>query len=216
MRMSPLALTGPLLLALAAAGAPAQPPPAAPAGAAGGATAVRPAGPRVEFENGAMPAGERELLTRYATTVTRWAMVQRIVQAVQAQEAKAMPAERIQQIDQAWQRGEDPEGLATALAKNDCAQALQTLLGSNPGYGEAFVADDRGALVCMSQRTSHYWQGDKAKWSRAYAEGAGAIFISHAEHDESTGLDLVRISVPVRAAGRVIGVLIVGRIVSPG
>ncbi|HEV8630906.1 MAG TPA: hypothetical protein VGV61_11355 [Thermoanaerobaculia bacterium] len=215
MRMSPLALTGPLLLALGAVAVPAQPPPAAPAGAAGGATVVRPAGPRVEFENGAMPAVEKELLTRYATTVTRWAMVQRIVQAVQAQDAKAMPPERIQQIDLAWQRGEDPEGLATALAKNDCAQVLQTLLSSNPGYGDAFVADDRGALVCMSERTSGYWHGDEAKWSRAYAEGAGAIFVSQGEHDESTGLDLVRISVPVRAAGRVIGVLIVGRIVSP-
>jgi hypothetical protein len=34
--------------------------------------------------------------------------------------------------------------------------------------------------------------------------------------DGSTGLDLVHISVPVRAGGRVVGVLTVGRMISPG
>jgi hypothetical protein len=211
MRKPLVALAGCLILAsapvLAQPPSPASSPPAmAPAAAPGG----------VQFEDPSLPAGEKDLLAHYAQTVSRWAMVQRVVQAVRSQEAQPLPIERVQQIDAAWQRGEDPEGLASGLAKSDCSQALQALMAANAGYAEAFVADDRGALVCMSQRTSDYWQGDEPKWSRSYADGAGAVFVSKPDHDNSTGLDLVHISVPVRAAGKVIGVLIVGRIVTPG
>lgn len=34
-----------------------------------------------------------------------------------------------------------------------------------------------GALVCANAKTSDYWQGDKAKWQRAFAEGKGSVFI---------------------------------------
>ncbi len=221
MRKPPFALTGYRLLACLTVGcsliafgspppvraqAPAAATPAPPAAAAAGG---------VQFADPAPAPGDREMLTRAAQQVGRWAMVQRVVQAVKAQAASPLPTERVQTIDQAWQRGEDPEGLATALAKNDCAQALQTLMSSNPGYGEAFVSDDRGALVCMTQRTSDYFQGDEEIWSRAYADGAGAIFVSASSRDASTGLDLVHISVPIKSGGKVIGVLTVGKIASP-
>ena len=198
-RPSAVALAGCLLLALPPLTARAQAPPA------GGAAAV-------QFEDSELAPGDRELLTRAAQAVGRWAMVQRIVRAVQAQEAAPLPLERVQAIDAAWQRGEDPEGLATSLAKNECAQALQSLISANPAYAAAFVTDDRGALVCMSQRTSDYWQGDEATWSRAWADGAGAVFVSRRESDASTGLDVFHVAVPIRSAGKVIGVLVAGRI----
>ena len=174
-------------------------------------------GPRpVEFENEALPAKQKELLARYAEVVGRWALVQRIVQAVEAQNARAIAMTRIEEIDRTWQSGGNPRGLATELARNDCAQALQSVLAVNPGYAEAFVSDARGALVCMSSRISDYYQGDEDTFRRAYAEGAGAAFISASAPDESTGLELVHISVPVLASGRVVGVLTAGRIVSGG
>src|SRR4029079_4187276 len=120
------------------------------------------------------------------------------------------------EIDAAWQKGGDPEGIATALMQNECAQALQAVLASNPGWGEAFATDARGAIVCMSQRTSDYWQGDEAKFTRAWAGGAGALFVSAAEKDESTGLQLFHISVPVMVAGKVGGVLTFGKLAGSG
>ena len=202
----PLAcLTLGVMLAL---GSPAAPSP--PAAAPGAIVKFE-----VQFEDPGLPSGDREVLARAAQQVARWAMVQRVVQAVKAQEASAPAMERVQAIDEAWRRGEDPDGLATALAKNDCAQALQTLMASNPGYAEAFVSDQRGALVCMTQRIGDYFQGDEEIWSRAYAEGAGATFVSKKERDAASGLDMVHISVPIKSAGQVIGVLTVGRIADP-
>src|SRR5687768_6690987 len=103
------------LVALAQHAAPAATaaPPAPPASAA--------AGP--QFADEQLVPGDRELLARAAQLVGRWAMVQRVVQAVKARQQAPLAAERVQAIDAAWQRGEDPEGLATALARNECAQA---------------------------------------------------------------------------------------------
>jgi hypothetical protein len=172
--------------------------------------------PAVDFENPSLPPREKELLTRYAQQVSRWAMIQRVVQAVAAQDQTPRSDEKIREIDAAWQKGGDPEGLATALQQNDCAQALQALINSNPGWAEAMVTDRKGALVCASQRTSDYWQGDEPKFSRAWAEGAGALFVSSAAKDSSTGLEMVHIAVPVRVAGKPAGVLIIGKLMGGG
>ena len=199
-RLLPL---GALLAAVAlSAPLPAQAPAAAPR--------------RVEFESAKLPAKQKELLARYVDAVGRWALVQRIVQEVTAHNERELSAERIQEIDRAWQSGGNPGGLPEQLARNECAQALQSLLAGNPGYADAFVTDARGALVCMTSRTTDYYQGDEAKFARAFADGAGAAFVSASERDESVGLDVVHISVPVMSEGRAIGVLVASRIVAAG
>ena len=195
------ALLALLFLAATPVLAVAAPPPAVPAYV-------------VDFEDQALPARQKELLARYANQVVSWASTDRLVRDAQQQSSAPLGRERIRQIDAAWQRGEDPEGLATRLGSNDCASALRALIGSNHGFGEAFVTDSRGAIVCMSRRTSDYWQGDEAKWTRSWAGGTGAVFVSKVSHDDSTGLDLMHISVPVRSSGRLIGVLIVGKLLS--
>ena len=181
-----------------------------------GAAAPAPSVPgfAVDFEDQALPARQKELLARYANQVVGWASTDRLVRDAQQQSSAPLGRERIRQIDAAWQRGENPEGLATSLGSNACADALRTLIGSNHGFGEAFVTDSRGALVCMSRRTSDYWQGDEAKWTRSWAGGTGAVFVSKISHDDSTGLDLMHISVPIRAGGGLVGVLTVGRLLA--
>jgi hypothetical protein len=171
---------------------------------------------RIEFENAALPARQKELLARYADQIVGWAASDRLARAASQQSAKPMSMARIHEIDREWQGGADPEGLATALARNDCARALAAILVANPGYGEAFVADSQGALVCMSRRTSDYWQGDEAKWSRSWAGGTGAVFVSKVAHDDSTGVDLMHISAPITSGGHLVGVLVVGKLLTAG
>ena len=213
MRKPLVALTGflPACLSLVLASSPAFAQQQRAVAASSAATA----GAGVQFEDASVAPGDRDVLTRSAQQVGRWAMIQRVVQAVKAQEAAPPAMERVRAIDEAWQRGEDPEGLATSLAKNDCAQALQTLMSANPGYGEAYVTDHQGAIVCMTDRTSDYWQGDEEAWTRAYGGGAGAVVVGKTERDATTGLDVVPISVPIKSAGQVIGVLTVGKIAAP-
>jgi hypothetical protein len=203
-RVAPFLLVLPLLAAPLPAAAPSAPK------ATASATA------HVDYANAALPAREKELLARYAQQVERWAMIQRVVEAVAAQDTHLPSDERIHQIDDAWQKGGNPEGIVTALLQNDCAQAMQAVLNANAGWVEAMVTDRKGALVCITQRTSDYWQGDEAKFIRAWAGGAGALFVDAAEKDESTGLELVHISAPIRVAGKPAGVLIVGKLMGNG
>jgi hypothetical protein len=186
---------------------------------AGGQSPAGPASPsrtfRIQFEDEALPARQKEILGRYADKVVGWASAEVLLKAAQEQSSQNVTMDRIRDIDRRWQRGEDPDGLATSLARNDCARALQALLAANPGYGEAFVSDSRGALVCMTRRTGDYWQGDEPKWTRSWAAGSGAVFVSKIDHDESTGLDLMHISVPLRSGGsggRLVGILTVGKL----
>jgi hypothetical protein len=178
------------------------------------AQSTPPGKPPLLFADGELPTRQREQLARQAEAVSRWAMVQRVVAAVRAQNAAPLTSERIAELDAAWQRGENPDGLATRLAANDCAIALQSAITANPGFAEAFVTDELGALVCMTTRTSDYAQADEETWQRAYAGGAGALFVDAARHDESVGSTVYPIAVPVRWAGRAIGVLVVSRLVA--
>jgi hypothetical protein len=70
--------------------------------------------------------------------------------------------------------------------------------------------DRQGALVCASEKTSDYWQGDEEKFTRSYNAGAGATFIGPSELDSSSGERLVQISVPVRSGTSVIGAMTIG------
>jgi hypothetical protein len=70
--------------------------------------------------------------------------------------------------------------------------------------------DDQGALVCATAKTSDYWQGDEAKWQRAFNGGKGDVFIDRPKFDESAGARIAQISVPVMENGRAIGAVTVG------
>src|ERR1044071_7222554 len=83
------------------------------------AAASTPAGAGVQFEDPAIAPGDREVLARAAQQVGRWAMIQRVVQAVKAQEAAPRAMERVRAIDAAWQRGEDPEHTSELQSRVD-------------------------------------------------------------------------------------------------
>jgi hypothetical protein len=78
-------------------------------------------------------------------------------------------------------------------------------------YQHAFATDKNGSVVCMSEKTSRYWHGNDPSWSRAFNDGAGAVFISRPRIDENVQQPLVHIAVPIIGKDRVLGVLIVGK-----
>ena len=88
--------------------------------------------------------------------------------------------------------------------------SLTEILESEEFYAEIFVMDNKGANVCMTDKTSDYWQGDEAKFQKSYAGGSGAVFVDDVEFDESTQAYLVQVSVPVKDNGKVIGAITFG------
>lgn len=72
--------------------------------------------------------------------------------------------------------------------------------------------DARGLNVAASDVTSDYWQGDEAKFSETFPNGAGASHISEVEYDESTQTYQAQISFPIvdPVSNEVVGAATVG------
>ena len=70
--------------------------------------------------------------------------------------------------------------------------------------------DNQGANVAMTDKTSDYWQGDEAKFQKAFNGGAGAVFIDAVKFDESAQAYLVQVSVPVMDGDQAIGAITMG------
>lgn len=139
-----------------------------------------------------------------------------IVAAVKAQNAKKVTLDAIKALDAQWIAGKAAT-LVKQTTTGPCADRLRALVAANSTYGETFVMDDQGAIVCATSKTSDYWQGDEAKFEQAFRAGKGNVFIDRPKYDDSSAASIAQISVPVmdndRADARAIGALTVGIVV---
>ena len=158
----------------------------------------------------AQSAGEvRKLLAAEAAKLRAHGSDPIIVAAVKEQNAAQVALTTIKVIDQRWALGKESVRVRQTTTGR-CANRLRELVAANPAYSETFAMDDQGAIVCATARTSDYWQGDEAKWERAYNAGKGDVFIGRPKLDESAGARIAQISVPVMDNGRAIGAITFG------
>jgi hypothetical protein len=139
-----------------------------------------------------------------ADSLKTWTADEVLLAAVRAQNASAVSLAEIQQQDKTWINGTAGE-LVTRVTTGACADRLRSLASAG-GYGEAFVMDNQGALVCATQKTSDYWQGDEPKFTRA---SGGTTFIGDRAFDTSSNALGTQVSLPIMENGRTIGVLMV-------
>lgn len=132
-----------------------------------------------------------------------------LLASIRKQNQKGMTLDEIKTIDEEWKAGTSP--LIKALQTNKPGSFLENIIVQQAGvYSEAFLTDAQGANVAAYPATSDYWQGDEAKFTKAFADGAGKIFIGGVEFDESTQSNAVQISVPMFYGDEAIGVLVIG------
>ena len=94
------------------------------------------------------------------------------------------------------------------LMTNACAERLRQLRSGRPEIAEAFVTDRLGANIAMTNKTSDYWQGDEAKFTKAFAGGKDGYHLEPVTFDESIQAYAVQIAVPVWDQGSVAGVMV--------
>jgi hypothetical protein len=151
----------------------------------------------------------QKLLDKEATKLESWGHDEAIVAAVRAQNAKEVPLAEIKAIDERWVAGKANDTVQQILSA-PCSARLHELIGTSGWYDETFAMDDQGALVCATEKTTDYWQGDEAKWQRSFDGGKGATFIDRPRFDESSSQRLAQISVPVFDKDKVIGAITIG------
>jgi len=133
-----------------------------------------------------------------------------IVNGVKEENAKKKTLETINELDQKWMNTIGTDDFMNAMMSSECSQHLLGIKKKNDFYEEIFVMDNQGANVAMTDKTSDYWQGDEAKFTNCYKGGAGEVYISDVNFDDSTQAYLTQISVPVMDDGEAIGVVLFG------
>lgn len=132
-----------------------------------------------------------------------------LLTAIREQNRKGMTLDQIKAIDEEWKAGTSP--LIKELQTSKAGRFLENIIVQQAGvYNEAFLTDAQGANVAAYPATSDYWQGDETKFTAAFADGKGKVYIGGVEFDESTQSNAVQISVPMDYGDETIGVLVIG------
>lgn len=119
-----------------------------------------------------------------------------VVESVKVQNKKKMSMEVIQSIDLEWKKTAGISAIMKTYLFNDCAKKLREIQSNFKYIAEIFVMDNQGAIVCETDITSDFWQGDEDKWKKSFLNG-GADFIDKPKFDESTQAYLVQVSLPI-------------------
>ncbi|NNJ99469.1 MAG: cache domain-containing protein [Desulfatitalea sp.] len=133
-----------------------------------------------------------------------------IVFAVKAENAKGKSMDQIKAMDAKWQATPGISSEMKALMESACSLFLKSIQDSQSYFSEIFVMDNQGANVAMTVKTSDYWQGDEAKFKKAFNEGNGAVFVDEVKFDDSAQAYLVQVSVPVWDGSQAIGAVTFG------
>jgi len=137
-----------------------------------------------------------------------------VIKAVKEQNSKSVPLAKIQETDKTWMNvtgaKNEPTEFMKSLASNAAANELAKIEKANSYMVEFILTDNQGANVALTGMTSDYWQGDEPKFTNAFANGKGDIYIARPQKDKSTGEVISQVSVPVMSDGQAIGTLTVG------
>jgi hypothetical protein len=133
-----------------------------------------------------------------------------IVNWTRAKNSKGESMDEINRIDGLWKNEEGVADYMKPYLEGPCADYLRKIVFMVPYLMEIFVMDNQGALVCETDKTGDYMQGDEAKWQNSFADGKGAVFVDEPEFDEGFGTDILQISVPVMDMGEAIGAITFG------
>ena len=145
------------------------------------------------------------------TGVNQLAKQVRFIRAVRQQNAMGLALDEIKQRDQQWIQSGPDSKLKKSMTSSDIGRFLSSVIKNNSDkYNEMFLTDNQGANVAAYPLTSDYWQGDEAKFIEAFNNGEGKIYIGKLEFDESTQVNAIQISVPVKYGSKAIGVLVIG------
>ncbi len=133
-----------------------------------------------------------------------------ILDAIEVENAKQKTVEEINLVDKKWMDSPTVNEFMRSMMKSKCSQYLLLLMSDDPLFEEIFVTDNQGANVCMTSKTSDYWQGDESKFTEAFADGHGGLYLGDVEFDDSTQSYIIQVGLPVKSAGSAVGTVIFG------
>jgi len=118
-----------------------------------------------------------------------------LVRAISAKNKVTESESEVKKKDADWQRDRELP-LRKQISSNECAVRLKEVVQEDPAISEAYLMDNRGALVCSLGDVSDYWQGDEPEFQRTFGQGQ-FLFVGDPAADPLTGDWTVPISMVV-------------------
>ena len=112
--------------------------------------------------------------------------------------------EQIKALDRTWI--DSGEEIVAKMTDFQCNESLRLFQASYAGFAEIFVTELNGLNVCVTNKTSDYYQADEDWWTRTIKQGK-SWRQTNLEFDKSAGVFAVPIYIPVRdpANGNLLG-----------
>lgn len=153
-------------------------------------------------------AAAKQLIT---DKISAWAASPEVIAAVKKQNETTASYDqaKIDELDGKWKAGDAT--LVDGVLSSPVSQSLKKAVeGSDGMFTEVFVMDAKGLNVAQSDKTSDYWQGDEAKFTKTFGVGPDAIDIGEVEMDESTQTYSRQLSFTLKDGATPIGAVTVG------
>ncbi len=139
-----------------------------------------------------------------------WATNPILIEAIKKQNEKNISLNEIKKLDDSWRATSGLGNFMLPYLDNPAVEELARLEEISGYVQESFAMDNQGALVASTTKTSDFWQGDEAKFTDSFKDGAGAVHIGDVEFDDSAQAYLVQVSIPVMDGGKAIGAITIG------
>ncbi len=108
---------------------------------------------------------------------------------------RGISQEQIQALDRTWIKANDD--IINKMTDFQCNEALRIFQAGYGTFAEIIVTGMNGLNVCVTNKTTDYYQADEEWWTRTVKQGKGWKQ-TNLEFDESAGVFAVPIFVPVR------------------
>ena len=117
--------------------------------------------------------------------------------------------EAIKQWDQQWVLNSPKDAFAQTLLNSACSQQLRAFQSAHPEFAELFITDAHGRNVCLTNKTSDYYQADEDWWINTNVTNDPFGLYSPIEFDESSSTESISLFLPVLdpSTGNKLGIL---------
>ena len=170
----------------------------------------------VRTEDSALPAVfskevEHVLQTKTEHVTSEIATDPRIIELVRESndQNRNISLSQIKRLDANWMAADGIDEFIKGFITSETSQILQEFQDTNDGYPEIFIADAKGLIVGLTNKTSDYYQADEDWWVQGYNEGRGQFFHGEIEFDESAQSEAIALYNPIMDpdTGNAIGVM---------
>lgn len=117
--------------------------------------------------------------------------------------------EVIQRLDQEWAQNSPKDVLAQTILNSGCSDQLRFFQEAHEEFAEVFITDAQGLNVCMTNKTSDYYQADEDWWISTNASNDPYGLHGPIEFDTSSSTESISLYLPVLdpATGNKLGIL---------